>query len=60
MQDENLLVTLPAFGFRAVYYKPAGQQQLSLRQRTECDDDELPLQSWEAPRLKARELGWIV
>ena len=60
VQDENLLVTLPASGFRAVYYKPAGQQQLSLRQRTECDDDELLLQAWEAANLKARELGWIV
>jgi hypothetical protein len=60
VRGENLLVTLPASGFGAVYYKPAGQQQLSLRQRTECDDDELLLQAWEAANLKARELGWIV
>jgi hypothetical protein len=59
VQGENLLVTLPASGFRAVYYKPAGQQQLTLRQRTECDDDELLLQAWEAANLKARELDWV-
>jgi hypothetical protein len=60
VQGENLLVTLPESGFRAVYYKPAGQQQLTLRQRTECDDDELLLQAWEAANLKARELDWVV
>jgi hypothetical protein len=59
VQGEDLLITLPGCGFRAVYYKPTGQQQLRLRQRTECDDNELLLQAWEAANLKARELGWI-
>jgi hypothetical protein len=60
VQGENLFVSLPDSGFRAVYYKPAGQQQLTLRQRPEIDDYELLLQAWEAANDKARELGWIV
>ena len=60
VQGENLLVTLPASGFRAVYYKPAGQQEVTLRQRTECNNDELLLQAWESANLRARQLGWIV
>ena len=46
--------------FSAVYYKPAGQPQLILRQRTETDDHELLAKVWKAANDKARELGWIV
>jgi hypothetical protein len=60
VQGDDLTVTLPGSGFRAVYYKPAGQQQLILRQRTEIDDHELLLPAWEAANDKACELGWIV
>jgi hypothetical protein len=60
VQGHDLFITLPRSGFRAVYYKPVGEQQLILRQRTECDDDELLLQAWEAAHFKACELGWVV
>ena len=60
VHGDNLFITLPGSGFRAVYHKPVGQQHLTLRQRAECDDTELLLQGWEAANLKARELGWIV
>jgi hypothetical protein len=60
VQGHDLFITLPGSGFRAVYFKPVGEQQLILRQRTECDDDELLLQTWEAAHFKACELGWVV
>ena len=59
VKGNNLTVTRPGSGFRAVYHKSAGQQELTLRKRTECEDHELLLQAWEAAILKARELGWI-
>jgi hypothetical protein len=46
--------------FAAVYYKPAKEPQLILRQRTRCDDYKLIADAWEAANAKARELGWIV
>jgi hypothetical protein len=60
VQGDNLTVTVPGAGFRAVYYKPLGQPQLIQRQRTETDDYELLAQVWQRANDKARELGWIV
>jgi hypothetical protein len=56
----NLIVTLHKPRFRAVYYKPAGQPRLILRERTKTDDQELLAEAWKAANDKARELGWIV
>jgi hypothetical protein len=60
VQGGDLIVTLPTSKFRAVYYKPAGQPQLILRERTKTDDYELLADVWKAANDKARELGWIV
>jgi hypothetical protein len=46
--------------FRAVYYKPANQPQLILRERSRSDNHELMAKAWKAASDKARELGWIV
>jgi hypothetical protein len=56
----DIIITLPKARFRAVYYKPAGQPQLILRQRTKTDDYEALAGAWNAANDKARELGWIV
>ena len=53
-------IIVRAGAFFAVYYKPAGQPQLILRQRTRTDDHELLARVWKAANDKARELGWIV
>ena len=55
-----IIVTLPSSGFRAVYYKPHGQPQLILRERTKTDDYYLLSEAWKAASDKARELVWIV
>jgi hypothetical protein len=55
-----IIVTLPASRFRAVYYKPHGQPQRILRERTKTDDYELLGEAWKAANDKARELGWNV
>jgi hypothetical protein len=55
----DLVVSLPSAHFAAVYYKPAGQPQLILRQRSKCDDYELLAQVYQAAVDKARELGWL-
>jgi hypothetical protein len=55
-----IIVTLPSSRFRAVYYKPHGQPQLILRERTKTDDYDLLSEAWKAASDKARELGWIV
>ncbi len=60
VQGGDLIVTLPTWKFRAVYYKPAGQPQLILRERTKTDDYELLAEVWKAANDKAREQGWIV
>src|SRR5262249_55671324 len=46
--------------FKASYYKPAGQPQLILLERSKTDDYELLADAWKAANDKARELGWIV
>ena len=53
-------MTLQKPRFRAVYYKPTGQPQLVLRERTKTDDQEILADAWKAANAKARELGWIV
>ena len=58
VQGGAIIVTAPRF--RAVYYKPHGQSELILRERTKTDDDDLMSRAWEAANDKARELGWIV
>jgi hypothetical protein len=56
----DIIVSLPKARFRAVYYKPAGQPQLILRQRKKTDDYEARAEAWNAANDKARELGLIV
>jgi hypothetical protein len=58
VRDGNIVVTFQ--GFRAIYYKPIGQTQLILRERSKTDDHELISGAWQAANEKARELGWIV
>jgi hypothetical protein len=60
VQGGDLVVTLPKARFKAVYYKPARQPQLILRERTKTDDHELLAEAWKAANEKVRELGWIV
>lgn len=60
VQAGAIIVTLPSSRFRAVYYKPHGQPQLILRERTKTDDYDLLSEAWKAASDKARELGWIV
>ena len=60
VQGGTIIVTLPSSRFRAVYYKPHGQPQLILRERTKTDDYDLLSEAWKAANDKARELGWIV
>jgi hypothetical protein len=60
VQGGAIIVTIPSSRFRAVYYKPHGQAQLILRERTKTDDHELLSEASKAANDKARELGWIV
>jgi hypothetical protein len=60
VQDGAIVVTIPSSRFRAVYYKPHGQPQLILRERSKTDDYEVLAKAWRAANDKARELGWIV
>jgi hypothetical protein len=60
VQGGAIIVTIPSSRFRAVYYKPHGQPQLILRERTKTDDHELLSEASKAANDKARELGWIV
>jgi hypothetical protein len=60
VQGGAIIVTLPSSRFRAVYYKPHGQPQLILRERTKTEDYDLLSETWKAANDKARELGWIV
>ena len=55
VQGGDIIVTLPKSRFRAVYYKPAGQPQLIVRERTKTDDHELLAKAWKAANDKARE-----
>jgi len=57
LRDRDIVVSHPSEGFTAVYYKPASEPQLILRQRTKCDDHELIANAWQAANTKARELG---
>jgi hypothetical protein len=41
VQDGAIVVTIPSSRFRAVYYKPHGQPQLILRERSKTDDYEV-------------------
>lgn len=58
VRGRDIIVRTGAFA--AVYYKPAGQPQLILRQRTRTDDHDLLAKVWQAATDKPRELGWIV
>jgi hypothetical protein len=57
-RDGEIVVSVP--GFKAVYYKPTNQPQLTLRRRSNTDDNELLARAWKAANDKARELGRIV
>jgi hypothetical protein len=60
VRGNDIVVSLPSGHFTAVYYKPAGQPQLILRERSKCDDYELLAEVYKAAVSKARELGWVV
>jgi hypothetical protein len=47
VQGVDIIITLPKAKFRAVYYKPAGQPQLILRERTQTDDYEVLAKAWQ-------------
>ena len=58
VRDNKIIVTVG--DFCAVYFKPPGQPQLTLRSRSDSDDYLLLVHVREAAIAKARELGWIV
>ena len=60
VRGKDIIVSLPSVRFTAVYYKPAGQPQLILRQRSKCDDHDLLAHVYQAAVGKARRLGWLV
>jgi len=60
VRGNDIIVSLPSARFTAVYYKPARQPQLILRQRTKCDDYELLANVYQAAISRARRLGWLV
>jgi hypothetical protein len=60
VKGSDIIVSLPSVRFTAVYYKPAGQPQLILRQRSKCDDYELLAEAYQAAVSRARKLGWLV
>jgi hypothetical protein len=60
VKGSDIIVSLPSARFTAVYYKPAGQPQLILRQRSKCDDYELLAEVYQAAVSRARKLGWLV
>jgi hypothetical protein len=60
VEGGTIILTHPGAKFRAVYYKPHGQPQLLLRERSKTDDYELLAEAWKAANDKARKLGWIV
>jgi hypothetical protein len=57
-RDNEIIVTVG--DFCAVYFRPPGHSQLTLRSRTDSDDYLLLVRVREAAMDKARELGWIV
>ena len=59
VQGGFITLAHPKSKFRAVYYKPHGQPQLLLRERSKTDDYELMADAWQVANDKARELGWI-
>jgi hypothetical protein len=59
-KDSEITISAPDDKFKASYYKPAGQPQLILLERSKTDDYELLADAWQAANDKARELGWIV
>ena len=58
-KDGAITISSPDGKFKASYYKPAGQPQLILLERTKTDNHELLADAWVAANDKARELGWI-
>lgn len=60
VRGKDIIVSLPSARFTAVYYKPAGQPQLILRQRSKCDDYDLLANVYQAALRTARRLGWMV
>jgi hypothetical protein len=59
VRGHDIIVSLPSARFTAVYYKPAGQPQLILRQRSKCDDYDLLAHVYQAAFRTARRLGWL-
>jgi hypothetical protein len=60
LQDGAIVVTIPSSRFRAVYYKPHGQPQLILRERSKTDDYEVLARAWKLANDEGRELGWFL
>ena len=58
VRDNEIVVTVG--DFCAVYFKPPGQPQLTLRSRTDTYDWQLVMKPRHAAVNKARELGWTV
>jgi hypothetical protein len=57
VQGGAIIVTLPSSRFRAVYYKPHGQPQLILRERTKTDDYDLL--SEDGRQRATRPASWV-
>ena len=60
VQGGAIIVTSRPPGSELSTYKPHGQPQLILGERTKTDDYDLLSEAWKAASDKARELGWIV
>jgi hypothetical protein len=60
VQDGAIVVTIPSSRFRAVYYKPHGQPQLILRERSKTDDYEVLARAWKLANDEGRELRWFL
>ena len=60
VRGADLVVSLLNGKFKAIYYKPSGQPNLILRERTKTDDEALVAEAFQAAVAKARERGWIV
>lgn len=59
VEERGSKIIVRSAGFRAVYYKSSGRQQLVLKGRSESNDSQLLTRAWQAANAKARELGWI-
>ena len=59
VRGQEVLVSSPAVGFEAVYYKGSGNEEMTVRWRSTTDDFRLLVRVRQAMKRKARDLGWI-